>query len=622
MTDEELRKIDEMTDMLLKNGFDIKDAVSFSKGIGQADFTETINKLLGLEKSIKEGTKIDDFALDMADSLDQISKLINSDNYFRNSIGHDNFLNILNDLGDKFKVAQDYRRAEEIVAEREKDVRDIVKRLHELNESLDMDPAAKTKETIRLTVGLNNAREAHKNAVDFSVQQKTLYENSLKDFDLTNYKNDLLQKINALDNSYREISMDSENKSKLGDIIRATRDKIVVLGLGVESSKQEYKELCEEFGLEKTNRIENNLNINDILHKVEEPQEIVEPEKTVEEPTLNTPEEPTPVVDPTVNDEKITSLDGLVNALKTLNPDLTIVKEMTESGKEKQAVACEDIANVVLPNGFKYDEDLGINNKIDDQTPYVSIPVNLTKKLEINGEELQKEQPVAPQVEPSEEKAKVATPDKVPSGKIKVTKIRKAVIAPYVKSILQFGALGVIGAGALGLGAMPLLPAAALGASIGAIGQGIYQRLVKQGGVKIPEFENPEYIEHPEYATVAKFTTQSIKTKVSSLLNSVKFLKNKKRMAHVEEVKRPEPVQQPVVEQPQITNLDALNQQETYENKSNIMVQNQPVSQSDFVKRASVNGESQEQFVHNIEDELNEVPYVPNEYNEMSMGGR
>ena len=129
-------------------------------------------------------------------------------------------------------------------------------------------------------------------------------------------------------------------------------------------------------------------------------------------------EEPKPRTNSNQN-QAITNLEDLVREIKALNPNVPIEITRDENGKIIEMVHDKKNA-IVLPVGFKYDKDLGINNKVDDKTPYICLPVK--QKEQVKTEEPPKNGP------------KKGT-------RHKVKKIRRAVVAPYVNSTICFTAL-------------------------------------------------------------------------------------------------------------------------------------------------------------------------------------
>lgn len=518
MTDEELKSIEQTTALLVENGFVIKDTASFIREIGNGNLEEVISKLGRLQVSINEGVNAEAFGKDLAVSLDGIEEVVNKDTYFKTSSEAASFENLLNDLREKSsRLFRNTMKAEEILKGREENLKDIEKRIADLKVDKTMDDVTRTSETIKLSYALNHAKQAKEDALKFYNDQKALSEKPLSADDIVEYKNDLLQAVNALDNAFRKLSMEPAAMDKLASLIRDTRDKIVLFGFETQKNQKEFDSLCAKYGLEKTNaktieKVETKEETEELSENKDEvvtPSEIVEPEKS-EEPAEK---KPTRVA--------ITSAEELIKELKRLNPNIDIIYNI--NGYPEQISAWEP-EKLVLPEGFKYSEELGINNKIDDTKPYISAFVKQREKIETKS-------------------------SKVPSGKIPVKKTRRAVVAPYVKAILCYGGIGCVATMAAGIGAAPILAASIVGAGIGAIGQSIYGKMVKFGVVDAP---NPnEYYNNKNYE-LPVFGSDILKH-AKGLLRSLRNHKNKRKEETLDKTPEQEKVETPeVTEVPEV----------------------------------------------------------------------
>lgn len=518
MTNEELKNIEETTALLVENGYLIKDSDSFINAIETGNITETIDRLKGLEISINSGIDVEAFGKEVAGNLDKIEEIVNNDNYFRVNSNAGVFTNILNEIKDMTtKNFRGYLKAEEILKNREDNLRDIKKRIFELKNNKSIDNVTRTSETVKLSYALNHAKSARDDANKFYLEQKKLSEEAMKSFDLVTFKNDLLKMVNKLDDEYRRLSMSPDAMEELASIIRNTRDSVVILGIEAEKNKREYEELCKKFGLEKG--VAQEYKKSDVRESEEVKEEIKEEEPVKEQVSINTPQE-------------------LVNEIKKLNPSAKVLESL--DGEKK--ITVEDLRELKLPEGFKYDEKLGINNKTDDLTPYISVPVDTLKKnREVEATPVVEEKPVVEETPVVEE-----SKSRVPSGKCKVTRVRRAVLAPYVKSALCFGALGGVLLGSTMIGLTPIVYGMIGGAGIGAIGQGIYASMVRNGYAKIDDVKAYETDPNYELPNVPSNMVESVKKFASDIANKAKsmlngYQENKNKVA--EEVKAPEVVE-------------------------------------------------------------------------------
>lgn len=523
MTDEELKNIEQTTSLLVENGFVIKNTDSFIRAIDNTNLEDIINKLNVLSASASEGINIGDFVNKITERLNSIEMLTNSDPYFKSSMGAKDFQTLVASMKDKFALSKNCTRALEILNERRENLKDVNKRIIELKADNTLDDVTRTSETIKLSVALNHAKNATKEAEKFYDEQKKLYDESLKTFDVVEYKNELLKSINALDDSFRKLSMEPTTMDKMASLIRDTRDEIVVFGFEAQKSQREFDELCKKFGLEKTNQ------------KIE----IKTEDRTPEEVNENRDNSTSQTIEPekTTETVTITTVEELAKEMKLLNSHLEI---STDEKGFIESIIYDGESKLVLPKGFSYDKVLGINNKVDDKTPYISLPVKVKEKIKTADEPSKPEELVEP-TKSSKETRKVE-----PGKKYKVKKIRRAVVAPYVKSVLGFTGLGVVLGIAAGVGVSPLIPIAAVGAGIGAIGQKIYNKMAANGMVDKENQDKRENDPNFEEDVWGLAAIDALITKGKNLFKNLKQAKERKKEGQQIE----QPVETPVEPEP------------------------------------------------------------------------
>lgn len=551
MTDEELKNIEQTTSLLVENGFVIKNTDSFIRAIDNTNLEDIINKLNVLSASASEGINIGDFVNKITERLNSIEGLTNSDPYFKSSMGANDFQTLVASMKDKFALSKNCTRALEILNERRENLKDVNKRIIELKADNTLDDVTRTSETIKLSVALNHAKNATKEAEKFYDEQKKLYDESLKTFDVVEYKNELLKSINALDDSFRKLSMEPTTMDKMASLIRDTRDEIVVFGFEAQKSQREFDELCKKFGLEKTNQ------------KIEVKKEDRTPEEVNETKDNSTSQ----TIEPEKTNEtvNITTVEELAKEMKLLNSHLEI---STDEKGFIEGIIYDGESKLVLPKGFSYDKVLGINNKIDDKTPYISLPVKVKEKIKTADEPSKQEELVEP-TKSSKETRKVE-----PGKKYKVKKIRRAVVAPYVKSVLGFTGLGVVLGIAAGVGVSPLIPIAAVGAGIGAIGQKIYNKMAANGMVDKENQDKRENDPNFEEDVWGLAAIDALITKGKNLFKNLKQAKERKKEGQqieqpVETPVEPEPVANEQKEETLDTPSESQNFEEVFNQRIN-----------------------------------------------------
>lgn len=551
MTDEELKNIEQTTSLLVENGFVIKNTDSFIRAIDNTNLEDIINKLNVLSASASEGINIGDFVNKITERLNSIEGLTNSDPYFKSSMGAKDFQTLVASMKDKFALSKNCTRALEILNERRENLKDVNKRIIELKADNTLDDVTRTSETIKLSVALNHAKNATKEAEKFYDEQKKLYDESLKTFDVVEYKNELLKSINALDDSFRKLSMEPTTMDKMASLIRDTRDEIVVFGFEAQKSQREFDELCKKFGLEKTNQ------------KIEVKKEDRTPEEVNETKDNSTSQ--TIESEKTTETVNITTVEELAKEMKLLNSHLEI---STDEKGFIDGIIYDGESKLVLPKGFSYDKVLGINNKVDDKTPYISLPVKVKEKIKTADEPSKQEELVEP-TKSSKETRRVE-----PGKKYKVKKIRRAVVAPYVKSVLGFTGLGVVLGIAAGVGVSPLLPIAAVGAGIGAIGQKIYNKMAANGMVDKENQDKRENDPNFEEDVWGLAAIDALITKGKNLFKNLKQAKERKKEGQqieqpVETPVEPEPVANEQKEETLDTPSESQNFEEVFNQRIN-----------------------------------------------------
>jgi len=551
MTDEELKNIEQTTSLLVENGFVIKNTDSFIRAIDNTNLEDIINKLNVLSASASEGINIGDFVNKITERLNSIEGLTNSDPYFKSSMGANDFQTLVASMKDKFALSKNCTRALEILNERRENLKDVNKRIIELKADNTLDDVTRTSETIKLSVALNHAKNATKEAEKFYDEQKKLYDESLKTFDVVEYKNELLKSINALDDSFRKLSMEPTTMDKMASLIRDTRDEIVVFGFEAQKSQREFDELCKKFGLEKTNQ------------KIEVKKEDRTPEEVNETKDNSTSQTIEP--EKTTETVNITTVEELAKEMKLLNSHLEI---STDEKGFIESIIYDGESKLVLPKGFSYDKVLGINNKVDDKTPYISLPVKVKEKIKTADEPSKPEELVEP-TKSSKETRKVE-----PGKKYKVKKIRRAVVAPYVKSVLGFTGLGVVLGIAAGVGVSPLIPIAAVGAGIGAIGQKIYNKMAANGMVDKENQDKRENDPNFEEDVWGLAAIDALITKGKNLFKNLKQAKERKKEGQqieqpVETPVEPEPVANEQKEETLDTPSESQNFEEVFNQRIN-----------------------------------------------------
>lgn len=493
----------------------------YSKARENNTLESSLDELDDLNKKMNQGIDVSGFTKEAFNSLSDIREIIDNDPLFLRNSGNEEFTKYLNEVREQFNIAgealtneQVLKNCEEVLSDNEALLQDANKKRTAIKSDSSLSMLDKSIMYAEANALYEKRLQARDLAIKARDEQKVKFEASLNDMkknlNINEFINGILKSVNKLDVSYRNLAISSNALEKLGDAIRDLRDKVVVFRNDALFDEAKYNEILKNCGLMKAEESKEELDkkiseIKDTIAKLDGNVELISEEikeetqeKEKEEPGFSVddlipeeislddvnereeevPEERVkekPVVEAEKESKSIETVAELVAELKKLNPNAKI------SNIDGTYTLEEDINTITLPKDFKYDNNLGINNKIDDFTPYISLDVK-APVIEEKQEETKVAEPVAP--EKRENSKKIDTAPQVPSGKLKVKKIRKAVVAPYVKSILCFGSIEGICWILAGSNPLALTSAIAGSVTLGVLAQGIYNKLVSAGKVK------------------------------------------------------------------------------------------------------------------------------------------
>lgn len=492
----------------------------YSKARENNTLESSLDELDDLNKKMNQGIDVSGFTKEAFNSLSDIREIIDNDPLFLRNSGNEEFTKYLNEVREQFNIAgealtneQVLKNCEEVLSDNEALLQDANKKRTAIKSDSSLSMLDKSIMYAEANALYEKRLQARDLAIKARDEQKVKFEASLNDMkknlNINEFINGILKSVNKLDVSYRNLAISSNALEKLGDAIRDLRDKVVVFRNDALFDEAKYNEILKNCGLMKAEESKEELDkkiseIRDTIAKLDGNVELISEEvknntqEKNEEPgfsvddlipeeisldNVNEKEEEVseekveekPVIEAEKESKNIETVAELVAELKKLNPNAKI------SNIDGTYTLEEDINTITLPKDFKYDNNLGINNKIDDFTPYISLDVK-APVIEVKQEETKIAEPVAP--EKRENPKKIDTAPQVPSGKLKVKKIRKAVVAPYVKSILCFGSIEGICWILAGSNPLALTSAIAGSVTLGVLAQGIYNKLVSAGTVK------------------------------------------------------------------------------------------------------------------------------------------
>lgn len=522
MTNEELKSF--YLDLIkgLENGLVPNPDYSehYSKARENNTLESSLDELDDLNKKMNQGIDVSGFTKEAFNSLSDIREIIDNDPLFLRNSGNEEFTKYLNEVREQFNIAgealtneQVLKNCEEVLSDNEALLQDANKKRTAIKSDSSLSMLDKSIMYAEANALYEKRLQARDLAIKARDEQKVKFEASLNDMkknlNINEFINGILKSVNKLDVSYRNLAISSGALEKLGDAIRDLRDKVVVFRNDALFDEAKYNEILKNCGLMKAEESKEELDkkiseIRDTIAKLDGNVELISEE--VKNNTQEKDEEPGFSVDDLIPEE--ISLDNVNEKKEEVSEEKVEEKPVVEAEKESKSIETvaelvaelkklnpnakisnidgtytleEDINTITLPKDFKYDNNLGINNKIDDFTPYISLDVK-APVIEEKQEETKVAEPVAP--EKKENPKKIDTAPQVPSGKLKVKKIRKAVVAPYVKSILCFGSIEGICWILAGSNPLALTSVIAGSVTLGVLAQGIYNKLVSAGTVK------------------------------------------------------------------------------------------------------------------------------------------
>lgn len=522
MTNEELKSF--YLDLIkgLENGLVPNPDYSehYSKARENNTLESSLDELDDLNKKMNQGIDVSGFTKEAFNSLSDIREIIDNDPLFLRNSGNEEFTKYLNEVREQFNIAgealtneQVLKNCEEVLSDNEALLQDANKKRTAIKSDSSLSMLDKSIMYAEANALYEKRLQARDLAIKARDEQKVKFEASLNDMkknlNINEFINGILKSVNKLDVSYRNLAISSSALEKLGDAIRDLRDKVVVFRNDALFDEAKYNEILKNCGLMKAEESKEELDkkiseIRDTIAKLDGNVELISEEEKNNTQEKN--EEPGFSVDDLIPEE--ISLDDVNEKKEEVSEEKVEEKSVIEAEKESKSIETvaelvaelkklnpnakisnidgtytleEDINTITLPKDFKYDNNLGINNKIDDFTPYISLDVK-APVIEEKQEETKVAEPVAP--EKKENPKKIDTAPQVPSGKLKVKKIRKAVVAPYVKSILCFGSIEGICWILAGSNPLALTSVIAGSVTLGVLAQGIYNKLVSAGTVK------------------------------------------------------------------------------------------------------------------------------------------
>lgn len=349
--------------LFAEKGFVIRNSNAFIKEATNVDLTELVDKLTDLEKRINSSSNIVDFSKSIISKLDEIDVLINSDEYTKlsNSDKLRAFSDCVQKIRSKFAVVNNYVKAEENVRLQRNNNDSIVISVDQKSANLDKDTTLSPLERNQQVEALFNeklmALNAYNRALASFNEYKKAYEKSVKNFNLVEFKNELLALANELQEASKELALSPENKEKLQNAITGVHSEISYYGLESIKSKEEFDALCKRYGLESVGLSKKTEVVKDETIK-EEKKDEVKKEKSL--------------------------LESVYDKLVALNPTVKFVLKDKANDKrfDGRIEASVPVGNLNLPEDF-YHMNNGISNKFSTNKDQILVEIG---ELKLNNE--------------------------------------------------------------------------------------------------------------------------------------------------------------------------------------------------------------------------------------------
>lgn len=349
--------------LFAEKGFVIRNSNAFIKEATNVDLTELVDKLTDLEKRINSSSNIVDFSKSIISKLDEIDVLINSDEYTKlsNSDKLRAFSDCVQKIRSKFAVVNNYVKAEENVRLQRNNNDSIVISVDQKSANLDKDTTLSPLERNQQVEALFNeklmALNAYNRALANFNEYKKAYEKSVKNFNLVEFKNELLALANELQEASKELALSPENKEKLQNAITGVHSEISYYGLESIKSKEEFDALCKRYGLESVGLSKKTEVVKDETIK-EEKKDEVKKEKSL--------------------------LESVYDKLVALNPTVKFALKDKANDKrfDGRIEASVPVGNLNLPEDF-YHMNNGISNKFSTNKDQILVEIG---ELKLNNE--------------------------------------------------------------------------------------------------------------------------------------------------------------------------------------------------------------------------------------------
>lgn len=380
---------DEVFNLLGENGFVIDKTGEFLKATENVDLKTVVEELVELKSTLdkKANEEVDVLTVskDIMNSVENIDFIIKGDDIVKSSSAESlkQITETMAKFKESFKFIGEYIASEKTLRQREEDYlaakSDLENAIKNIDQRTDLTPALKTREVLRLKNAVIVCKNAGIEAFDLFVENKKHYEESVRNVDIKEFKEVLLEIVLDLERIINSLSLTAKNKIALRGILNQMKDSVSNKVL-----QDKFDALCQKYSLQFVGK-------EAAMVKDEMPGETIE-ENIAEgferdHNIWTTPVEPitsNPLDEknPEKIEKKKNNINWLLDELKRLNPDNEFELEDTKSTIYDAKINCDkSIKELTLPYGYYYLSN-SITNRFSTDADILNVEIGTLKREE------------------------------------------------------------------------------------------------------------------------------------------------------------------------------------------------------------------------------------------------
>ena len=246
---------DDVFNLLGENGFVIDKTGEFLKATENIDLKTVVDELVELknamDKKANEEVDVLTISKDIMNSVENIDFIIKGDELVKSS-NEESLKRIDNAMAkfrESFRFIGEYIISERNLRQREEDYlaakSDLENAIKNIDQRTDLTPALKTREVLRLKNAEEVCKMASIEAFDLFVENKKHYEESVRNVDIKEFKEVLLEIVLDLERLINSLSLTAKNKIALRGILNQMKDSVSNKVL-----QDKFDALCQKYSLQ------------------------------------------------------------------------------------------------------------------------------------------------------------------------------------------------------------------------------------------------------------------------------------------------------------------------------------------------------------------------------------